>query len=125
MNYLLDTHVYLWLLGAPEELSREAREAIQDPRHSVFVSAVSAAEIAIKKSLGKLDAPTGLGVEISLRGLNELAFSFHHGECMESLPRHHADPFDRMLLAQAISEKFTLVTRDRKLAAYAVSLLWT
>jgi PIN domain nuclease of toxin-antitoxin system len=125
VNYLLDTHVLLWLLGDPGQLSAAAREAIQNPRNQVFVSAVSAVEISIKKALGKLDAPEGLTEEIVLRGLQHLPFEFPHGEALAELPPHHADPFDRMLICQALHERLTLITRDRKMEPYSVKLLWT
>ena len=125
MNYLLDTHVFLWMLAEPGRLSSAAAAAIRDPRHSVFISSVSAVEIAIKKQLGKLDAPEHLGDEIVPRGLIELPFTFLHGEQMATLPPHHADPFDRMLIAQARVESLTLITHDRKFDGYAVKILWT
>ncbi len=125
MNYLLDTHVFLWMLADPGRLGREAAAAIRDPRHAVFVSAVTSVEIAIKRSLGKLDAPGDLAGEIAPRGLRELPLRYLHGQRMAALPPHHQDPFDRMLLAQAIEEKLTLITHDRKMEPYPVRILWT
>jgi len=125
MNCLLDTHVFLWMIGDPERLSPEAREVIRNPEHIVRVSAVSAVEIAIKRSLGKLTAPAGLAREIGRRGLLELPFQYVHGERMQDLPPHHQDPFDRMLVAQALHENLTLITHDRKFAPYRAKILWT
>lgn len=118
MNYLLDTHVFLWMLSAPQKLSREAVKVIEDPRQMVFVSAVSAVEISIKSSLGKLTVPAGLEREIGQRGLQELALTYRHGERLAELPGHHQDPFDRMLIAQALTEGLILVTRDEKMHLY-------
>jgi PIN domain nuclease of toxin-antitoxin system len=125
MNFLLDTHVFLWMLAEPGRLSSDAAHAIRTPRHSVFVSAVTAVEIAIKKQLGKLEAPDTLGSELASRGLTELPLSFAHGERMAALPLHHGDPFDRMLIAQAQIEQLTLITHDRKIEPYDVQVLWT
>lgn len=125
MNCLLDTHVFLWMLAKPESLSAKASEVIQNPNNTIFVSAITSVEIAIKSALGKLEAPTNLGDEIPLRGLTELPFRYAHGERMRELPPHHADPFDRMLIAQAMTEDLVLVTHDRKMEPYSLKILWT
>ena len=125
MNYLLDTHVFLWALGNPKALSREARQLIQDPKYSVFVSAVSSVEISIKQALGKLEAPPGLEKEIEQRGFQELPLTYAHGSRMVELPSYHQDPFDRMLLAQALHEGLVLITRDKKLKQYPVKCVMT
>jgi PIN domain nuclease of toxin-antitoxin system len=125
MNYLLDTHVLLWVLQSPEMLTAEARATIVDPRQSVFVSAVSAVEIAIKRALGKLDAPDTLLEEVERRGFSHCPLHYRHGERLSRLPPHHHDPFDRLLLAQAIEEGLTLVTHDRKFEPYGIHVLWT
>ncbi|MGC9453089.1 MAG: type II toxin-antitoxin system VapC family toxin [Oceanipulchritudo sp.] len=126
MNYLLDTHVFLWMLSEPGRLNRKAVQAIHNPDHAVFVSAVSGVEIAIKAGLGKLEVPDGLADEINSRGLQELPLTFRHGEALAALPLHHADPFDRMLLAQALEEDLVIITHDAKMERYAgVKLLMT
>ena len=125
MNYLLDTHVFLWALSAPERLNAKARKAIADPNHAVFVSAVTSVEIVIKQALGKLTVPAGLEAEIEARGFVSLPLLYRHGERMADLPGHHKDPFDRMLLAQALDESLILVTHDCKMERYAVKLLLT
>lgn len=124
MNLLLDTHVFLWMLSAPERLGEKVRRAITDPRHPVFLSAVSGVEISIKRALGKLEAPSNLAEEADRRGLIHLPLSFRHAEALDIIPPHHADPFDRMLLAQAITEGLTLVTHDRKFEPYPAKILW-
>lgn len=125
VNYLLDTHVFLWMLSQPDRLVNTARDVIQNPDHWVFVSAISGMEIAIKKSLGKLDAPEDLEHEIEQRGIQHLPLHFRHGATMARLPFHHQDPFDRMLVAQALSEQLILITHDKKLAPYDAEILWT
>ena len=108
------------------DLAREPRRRFQfNRRIRVYVSAVTAVEIAIKKKLGKLDAPDGLGAEIRSRGLLELPLRYTHGEAMQNLPDHHSDPFDRMLIAQAQCEGFTIITHDGKFENYPVAVLWT
>lgn len=125
MNYLLDTHVFLWLLADPNRLSREAAAIIRNPAKMIFVSAVSSVEISIKRTLGKLQAPENLAAELIPRGLRELPLTYAHGDRMALLPPHHGDPFDRMLIAQALEEKLTLITHDRKMEPYGLKILWT
>jgi len=123
MNYLLDTHVFLWVLSDPGRISKKAMTAIRNPDHAVFVSAVSSVEISIKQALGKLEVPAGLETEIEARGFQNLPLSYRHGTRMRDLPQYHHDPFDRMLLAQALEESLTLITHDRKMQRYPVKLL--
>ena len=125
MNYLLDTRVFLWMLSDPRRMSSKALAVIQNPDRTVYVSAVTAVEIAIKTSLGKLQSPEHLWNEISTRGLRELPLPYVHGERMRVLPAHHADPFDRMLIAQATEENLTIITHDKKIGEYEVKILWT
>lgn len=123
MNLLLDTHVVLWWLDDPVLLSEAARDAIAEPENAVFVSAVVAWEIAIKRGLGKLSAPADLKAAIQSSGFQQLPVTIAHALATESLPFHHRDPFDRMLIAQAICEGFTLVTRDSNISPYEVSVI--
>jgi PIN domain nuclease of toxin-antitoxin system len=124
MNLLLDTHVLLWALDDDPSLSPAARTAITDGRNVVFVSAATAWEIVIKKALGKLRAPAGDYLEeLRRHRFTPLDITTEHALAVENLPPHHADPFDRMLVAQAQVEKLTLVTRDERLLAYAVPTL--
>lgn len=124
MNLLLDTHAFLWWLMDDDSLAEDARRAIADPASLVHVSAASLWEIAIKQALGKLtvDSPD-LAAEIPGNGFVELPISGRHALSAGCLPRHHDDPFDRMLVAQARLEGLVLVTRDRALDAYEVPLL--
>jgi PIN domain nuclease of toxin-antitoxin system len=120
MTLLLDTHVLLWWLDDPGHLSRPARRAIQDGTNPVYVSAAVAWEIAIKKALGKLDAPDDLEAVIDANRFLPLPITIAHALAVQSLPNHHRDPFDRMLIAQALHEGFRLVSRDSEIAKYAV-----
>lgn len=125
MNYLLDTHVFLWTVGDPKRLGKKAAAAIRDTNHAVFVSAVTSVEIAVKSALGKLEAPEDLEDEIGFRGFSHLPLQYRHGVGLRSLPLHHLDPFDRMLITQAMLEGLTIITHDRKFEAYPVEILWT
>ena len=123
MNLLLDTHVLLWWLQNNAKLSNRARKLIESPRSVVHVSTASAWEISIKKNMGKLDAPDNLVEEISSSDFRPLSLTLAHGVLAGQLPLHHADPFDRMLVAQAIIEDLTLVTRDEQIMQYDVTTL--
>ena len=115
---LLDTHVALWALSSPSMLSPKVRAAIEDPRNTVLVSAVSVWEVAIKNAMGKLSAPTEFAEECRRAGFDPLDITFEHATAAGALPMHHADPFDRMLIAQAIEERLELVSKDRVFADY-------
>lgn len=118
MNLLLDTHILIWALENNATLSDIAREAIIDGNNIVFVSSISAWEISVKKAMGKLQAPDNLYEEIKLHRFTELNFNFEHAQLAGKLPDIHKDPFDRMLISQAMIEKLTLVTRDNVIALY-------
>lgn len=104
-------------------LAEVARRTITDGRNRVLVSAVSAWEIAIKKRLGKLQAPDDLLDQLAERRLTPLDVTLVHALAVGELPDHHADPFDRLLVAQARTERLTLITRDERIARYDVSTL--
>lgn len=118
MKLLLDTHVVLWWLDDPLLMSMAAREAIAEPGNVVLVSAAVGWEIAIKRGLGKLTSPSDLRGALQSCGFTELHITTAHALATETLPMHHRDPFDRMLVAQAIMEEATLVSRDPMVAAY-------
>jgi len=123
VRLLLDTHVLLWWLSNDPSLAPEAEAAIANPRTTVFVSAASAWEIGIKQALGKLDAPNDLQDRVGLNRFEPLSISISHAHSAGTLPRHHTDPFDRMLVAQALAEGLTIVTRDSRLSPYDVPTL--
>ena len=123
MTLLLDTHVLLWWLADDPRLTPAMREAIADPSTSVVVSAASAWEAAIKAAVGKLRVPDGLREELVRHGFDELPVTVEDGLAAGALPRHHSDPFDRMLIAQAARRQFVLVTADRRFSEYDVLTL--
>lgn len=128
MKVLLDTHVLLWILTDSGKLSPSAATNYQDPDNELYVSAVSLWEIGIKVSLGKLvlhpDWPTIIGSELERNGIRWLPIEMAHCARVATLPFHHRDPFDRLLVAQALSEDMALLTADATLASYDVELLW-
>jgi PIN domain nuclease of toxin-antitoxin system len=104
-------------------MAARARKAIESPDNEVLLSTASAWEIAIKAGLGRLHQPEPLEAVMKRRRFQPLNISFAHAAAAGALPRHHGDPFDRMLIAQAQSEGLTLVTRDRAFSAYGVPIL--
>lgn len=123
MNLLLDTHVLIWALENNPTLSENARSAIIDGHNEVFVSSATVWEISIKREMGKLLTPDNLSEEIDLHRFTQLNINFDHAKLAGELPNVHKDPFDRMLVAQTIVEKLTLITRDKILAKYDISIL--
>lgn len=123
-HIVLDTHALLWWLLDPARLSRRAYAAIEDPDTDVFVSAVTALEIGVKRSLGKLRAPDELLDDVVARGFEWLPVQPAHGWAVADLPLHHRDPFDRLLIAQARLEGLGIVTTDRNFTAYGVPVIW-
>jgi PIN domain nuclease of toxin-antitoxin system len=121
VNLLLDTHVLLWAHAAPERLSAEATDALEDPYNDLYVSSISVAEIEIKRKLGKLALSHSCHTLVVRLGAQWLDLTAGHAMGLRTLPQLHADPFDRLLIAQALAEEFTLVTGDRKVLAYPVS----
>ena len=121
MRLLLDTHVLLWWLADDQTLGAGTRSTIAAADNLVFVSAASAWEISIKRSLGKLDAPSDLIAQLERNRFEPLSITVDHAYAAGALPHHHEDPFDRILVAQALAEELTLVTRDPRLDAYGVT----
>ena len=124
MRVLLDTHTLLWALAEDKRLSRRAHELIVSEDNEVMVSAVSAWEIATKKRLGKLEAPDSLSEVIEQTGFRKRLLTFEDAAQLEQLPLHHRDPFDRMLIAQAVVDGVPLVSRDPAMIDYPVNVLW-
>lgn len=120
---LLDTHVLLWWLSDDERLPERLRAAVADGGNEVFVSAASAWEMSIKAALGKLTVPDGLREELEQQGFSELPVTVDDGLAAGALPRHHDDPFDRMLIAQAARRGLRLLSVDRRFGEYDVRLL--
>lgn len=127
MRLLLDTQIALWGLTNDHRLTNKARELILAPENDVFISVASLWEIAIKYSLGRGDMPVSASRAYELflaAGYQILAIQASHTIAVESLPTIHNDPFDRMLIAQALSEPMRLVTHDRTLAGYNDSVIF-
>lgn len=124
MNLLLDTHVALWAITDHPQLSKQARELIEAPKSTIWISAATVWEIAIKYSLGRGDMPISSRDALryfSASGYQLLAIEAEHAAAIEDLPPHHADPFDRMLVAQAWVEPMRLITHDAMVARYGTS----
>ncbi|WP_343712455.1 type II toxin-antitoxin system VapC family toxin [Inquilinus sp.] len=122
-SVLLDTHAFLWWLTDDSALGPAAREVIGEPRNRIFVSAATTWEIAIKRQIGKLTAPVDIEAAVEEKGFAKLPISLFHGQQAGSLPPHHRDPFDRMLIAQAQAEGLELMTIDPVFRQYGVRLI--
>ncbi len=123
LRILLDTHIALWWSNDPAELAPEARAAIADGSNDVFLSAASVWEAAIKTAAGRLSTPTPIDEAAASAGIRELPISWTHARRASALPPLHRDPFDRMLVAQALEDGLVLVTRDPLVQQYPVSTL--
>ena len=123
MNLLLGTQVLVWCLAADRRLRNAARQAIEDDGNRVWVSAASAWEIEIKAALGKLRVPDDLLTQMTAIRFDELPVRIEHALFLRRLPALHRDPFDRILIAQALCEGLTLVTADPVLREYPVRII--
>ena len=128
MQLLLDTHTLLWWLAGKSSLSHEAHVAIADEANQVFVSAASAWEIATKHRIGKLPLVSAVVLDLTKtiqdQGFAELPITMSHGHTAGNLPGPHRDPFDRMLVAQAMMENLALISNERIFDNYGVRRLW-
>ncbi len=120
---LLDTHAFIWWIAGDESLGVQARAQIADSGNQIYVSAATIWEMSIKRQLGKLSAPDDLESVVERCGFTPLPITLFHAQQAGSLPTHHRDPFDRMLIAQAQAEGLRLVTKDAAFPAYGVHLL--
>lgn len=127
MRVLLDTHVFLWWFAAPERLGRRAKRLIGDGRNDVLLSAASCWELAIKAALGKLQLPDPVEryvpARLAAQGMGTLAVEPAHALRVATLPPLHRDPFDRLIVCQALIEELPLVTADTQLAAYGAPVI--
>ncbi len=128
MNLLLDTHTLLWFIAGSTSLSAYARSLIEDTANEKVVSIVSIWETAIKVSIGKMTLSAPFDVlfphQLQINGFNLLPVKIEHTSVVTTLPFHHRDPFDRLLIAQAIDEKLTLVSVDNVFDDYGVTRFW-
>lgn len=125
MRALIDTHALLWALSEPKRLPEKVRDVLVSPEHSIYVSAATLWEICIKVALKKLSAkPPDIFQEVGSLGFEELPVFSRHTLRLLELKAHHRDPFDRMLVAQALEEGLTLISHDPALSRYDVPILW-
>ena len=122
MPLLIDTCVFLWILTDSEKLNTDTRNLIEK-NTPCYLSSISLAEIEIKRSIGKLDIPDQYRKYISISGLQELEYTFMDSEVLNRLPFHHKDPFDRILIAQAMSRNITIMTADKIFTKYPVRIM--
>lgn len=128
MRLLLDTHTFLWWINNDPLLSDPARVAIASERNECFLSLASCWELAIKTSIGKLRLTKSVDrfitEELTANDFQLLTIDFRHVAKVETLPFHHRDPFDRLLVAQALTEKMTIISADAVLSGYGVKRIW-
>jgi PIN domain nuclease of toxin-antitoxin system len=128
MRLLLDTHAFLWFIQGSQNLSKTARDLIEDRENQKLLSIASLWEISIKVSIGKLDVGMAIAELVSREvygnGFEVLAIQANHLDELTKLVFHHKDPFDRLIIAQALAERIPVVTRDEAFGRYPVSLLW-
>ncbi len=128
MKVLLDTHTFLWWIADSPRLSARAHEVIRDSNNELFFSAASGWEIAIKAQLGRLQLPDNLEQfiveQLSLNTILVLPIQLRHALHVYTLPQHHRDPFDRMLVAQSQVENLPILTTDPQIAQYEVKTIW-
>jgi PIN domain nuclease of toxin-antitoxin system len=123
LRLLLDTNALYWSLVEPKQLSSSTADALEDESNDVYVSAVSAWELGVKRAKGKLEMPIDLGAMLVETRFEALAITLSHALAVEALPSHHHDPFDRLLVAQAQIENLVLVTSDREMRRYPIAVM--
>jgi PIN domain nuclease of toxin-antitoxin system len=127
MNYLLDTHTFIWFINGDEQLSKTVRKLIENNQLNNFVSIASLWEITIKVSLGKLKLNTPFSdvpQQIESNGFQMLPITFEDTLFLSTLPFHHRDPFDRLIIAQSITNQLTILSKDKLFVDYGVATLW-
>jgi PIN domain nuclease of toxin-antitoxin system len=124
VRLLLDTHAALWWLADDDRVGKQVTHHLTDDTNQVLISAAVVWEVAIKRSLGKLHAPDDLGATLVGAGAQPLPITLEHAALVEKLPWHHRDPFDRLLVAQALTENAAIVSRDGPLSEYGVTVIW-
>jgi len=127
-SYLVDTHIFLWASLSSEKLSARAKKVMADNQSTLHISVASLWEISIKKGLGKIRLPVSLREfvdrSVAELGLSILNTTMSHVLEVEHLPRHHGDPFDRLLIAQSKLENYALISSDKQFDAYGVKRIW-
>ncbi|HLI76422.1 MAG TPA: type II toxin-antitoxin system VapC family toxin [Acidobacteriaceae bacterium] len=123
MRYLLDSHVFLWYDEGGPQLKDIYRAMLDDPENELFLSVASLWELSVKRSIGRLERSSSFYVAAQRLGIQVISVTAEHAEAIESLPRHHGDPFDHMLIAQVRLEDLILVTHDEAMTRYSVPTL--
>lgn len=124
MRLLLDAHSFLWWVAGSARLSDAARDAIADPANDVVIGIGALWEIGIKRSLGKMHFPFDFETVLVAENFGTLPIALAHLRALDALPRLHRDPFDRLLIAQALAEGISIATGDRAFAPYGVKIIW-
>jgi PIN domain nuclease of toxin-antitoxin system len=122
MNILLDTHIIIWWYDSPSKIKKEARKLIEDKENSLFLSAAVIWEMSIKTAIGKLELPKGL-VDKAVKDFIELPINISSTRLLATLENIHSDPFDRILISQAVANDFYLMTRDPQIQKYNIKLI--
>ena len=123
MNILIDTHIFLWLASDISKVSQKHFEYIKDIKNNIYISSMSIAEIMIKKSIGNLDFEADILAILEEMGIEVLDFDAHSALLLGTLPFYHRDPFDRMIISQAIAAKYKIISVDAKFKNYNCKLL--
>ena len=123
MKILIDTHIFLWMLSCPERLGEKRRYELESPANEVFLSSISIAELMIKSSIGKINIDFNPLEMAEKMQVDILDYSGTHAIALRKLPLHHKDPFDRMIIAQALTNKLDLMSDDSKFSLYAVKII--
>jgi PIN domain nuclease of toxin-antitoxin system len=124
MRLLLDTNTLLWWRGDSPRLPSRVNDQIRDSGNAIVISIASLWEIAIKRGLGKLRFPENFEEMMAEEQFDLLGITYHHLCALDDLPHHHHDPFDRMIIAQALAEGISIATGDQRFAAYGVRIVW-
>jgi PIN domain nuclease of toxin-antitoxin system len=128
VKYLLDTVVWLWSVGPSRKIGTAGLEILASPEEEIYLSAASSWEIAIKTRLGKFQLPEPprryVPKRLAVQGIRSLPVNLDHSLRVYDLPSHHADPFDRMIIAQAMVEEMTVLTSDRVFEKYPIDVIW-
>ncbi len=123
MNIIIDTHIFLWLAAQPEKVGKKQMRYIEDLDNKIFLSSMSIAEIMIKKSIGNLNFNADILALLEEMGIEVLDFDAQSALMLGTLPMHHKDPYDRMIISQAITKGYKIITADSKFKMYNCKLL--
>jgi len=123
MNIIIDTHIFLWLASDVKKINKKYMQYLEDTDNNIYLSSLSIAEIMIKQSIGTLDFDADILMILDEMGVEVINFDGYSALLLGSLPFHHRDPFDRMIISQAITKKYKIISVDRKFKLYDCELL--